>query len=66
LLAEPELLEQTENACRSAAWFWHSRGLNELADAGEFRMITKRINGGYNGLGDRQAYYNRAKEVLHA
>lgn len=66
LLAEPDLLEQTENACRSAAWFWHSRGLNELADAGEFRMITKRINGGYNGLGDRQAYYNRAKEVLSA
>lgn len=66
LLAEPELLETPENACRSAAWFWHSRGLNELADAGEFRLITKRINGGYNGLSDRQAYYIKAKEVLNA
>jgi putative chitinase len=65
LLEQPELLEETVNACRSAAWFWDSRGLNELADAGEFRMITKRINGGYNGLEDRRSYYNRARDVLH-
>ena len=66
LLAEPDLLEQTGNACRSAAWFWHTRGLNELADDGEFKLITKRINGGYNGLEDRRAYYTRAKETLNA
>ena len=66
LLAEPDLLEQTENACRSAAWFWQTRGLNELADDGEFKLITKRINGGYNGLEDRRAYYTRAKETLNA
>jgi putative chitinase len=66
LLEQPELLEETVNACRSAAWFWHSRKLNELADAGEFRLITKRINGGLNGFADRQNYYNKAKETLHA
>ena len=65
LLAEPDLLEQTGNACRSAAWFWQTRGLNELADDGEFKLITKRINGGYNGLEDRRAYYTRAKETLN-
>lgn len=64
LCDEPELLEQPENACRSAAWFWHKRGLNELADAGDFLRITKRINGGTNGWEDRLAYYKRAQRVV--
>ena len=64
LLTAPELLEDPGNACRSAAWFWQTHGLNELADAGDFLRITKRINGGTNGLPDRMAYFERAKEVL--
>jgi len=39
-------------------------GLNELADQQQFKSITKRINGGYNGLDDRIKYYDRAKKVL--
>lgn len=61
---QPELLEDPLNACRSAGYFWQSRRLNELADAGDFVAITKRINGGVNGLADRQAYYAKAQEVL--
>ena len=49
---------------RTAAWFWKSRGLTSLAEAGNFREVTRRINGGYNGLSDRQSYYNRALSVL--
>ena len=64
LLEQPQLLEQPILACRSAAWFWQTHGLNELADKGDFKLITKRINGGYNGYADRVAYYDRAKEVL--
>ena len=64
LLSEPELLEQPIMACRSAAWFWHKRGLNELADAGDFLRITKRINGGTNGWQERLAYLHKAQEVL--
>lgn len=64
LLDHPGLLETVIGACQSAAWFWKSRGLNELADAGEFRTVTKRINGGFNGYADRLAFYDRAKEVL--
>ena len=64
LLGNPELLEQPELACRSAAWFWDSRDLNKLADEGQFRAITRAINGGYNGYEDRLAYYERAKAVL--
>lgn len=64
LIAKPELLEEPKNACRSAAWFWKTHGLNELADTGDFLRITKRINGGTNGLADRQALYGKAQEVL--
>ena len=60
----PELLESRTNACRSAAWWWKEHGLNELADAGEFRKITRRINGGYNGEAERLRYYQIALGVL--
>ena len=64
LLTHPELLEKPQHACMSAAWFWSSRGLNTLADAGKFDTITLRINGGQNGAADRRALYARALEVL--
>jgi len=64
LLRSPELLEQAEWACKSAAWFWNSRNLNALADSGDFNTITRRINGGLNGLAERLAFYERAKAVL--
>jgi len=63
LLEYPELLEQPVNACRSAGWFWSNHGLNELADAGDFLKITKRINGGTNGLADRQALYALVDDI---
>lgn len=64
LLRTPELLEQAEWAAKSAAWFWNSRNLNFLADAGDFVGITRRINGGTNGLAERQAFYESALKVL--
>lgn len=60
----PEVVEQPVNACRSAGWFWSAHNLNALADSGDFITITKRINGGTNGLADRQALYDVAKKVL--
>ncbi|MBA1231519.1 glycoside hydrolase family 19 protein [Pseudomonas viridiflava] len=64
LISRPELLEQPQPAAMSAAWYWSSRGLNSLADKADFLAITKRINGGTNGLADRQALYDRALKVL--
>ncbi|WP_060479488.1 MULTISPECIES: glycoside hydrolase family 19 protein [Pseudomonas] len=64
LLVQPQLLEQPRWACESAAWFWHSRGLNTLADRGEFNRITRHINGGLNGLQARLKLWARAREVL--
>ena len=64
LLARPQMLEEPQWATESAAWFWHSRGLNRLADLGEFNRITRHINGGLNGLEDRLKLWARAREVL--
>ena len=64
LIKQPELLEKPQHACMSAAWFWASRGLNTLADAGQFDKINQRINGGQNGAADRQTLYARALKVL--
>ena len=64
LLEEPERLEEPVLACRSAAWFWQSRGLNELADKQDFLRITRKINGGTNGWADRQKYYQRALDAI--
>lgn len=64
LLAKPELLEQTVNACRSAGWFWQTKGLNALADAGDQVKVTRRINGGTNGLAERLALFAVAQRVL--
>jgi putative chitinase len=63
-IGDPDLLAQPEYAVRSAMWFWDSHGLNELADNGDFVVITKRINGGTNGLDQRMALWEQAKEVL--
>lgn len=62
--AQPELLELPQWAALSAAWYWRSRGLNELADAGDFERITRRINGGLNGYPDRLALYAGACRAL--
>ena len=62
--ANPQLLETPEWAALSAAWYWHSKGLNNLADAGDFVGITRKINGGTNGLQDRNLLWGNAKKKL--
>jgi predicted chitinase len=64
LVGNPALAATKEVAFRIAAQFWKDKGLNPLADQSNFREITRRINGGFNGLADREMYYQRAKMVL--
>lgn len=59
-----EWLETKEGALASALWFWNKNKLNEIADTGNVRALTKRINGGDIGLSDRQSRYTTAIEVL--
>ncbi|MEQ1624980.1 MAG: glycoside hydrolase family 19 protein, partial [Sediminibacterium sp.] len=60
----PKLAESAEHGFRIAAAFWKTHGLNELADSGLFKSITKRINGGTNGLAERTEFYERALEYM--
>ena len=64
LLDTPELLMTKDGAVASACWFWNSRQLNAWSDAENIREVTRRINGGYNGLAQRQADYTRALGVF--
>lgn len=64
LVDNPEQAEEPWAAAYIAAWYWNSRNLNRFADSGDFRTLTRRINGGLNGLADRQRYWTRAKEAL--
>ena len=64
LLGTPELLEQPQWAAESAAWFWSVNGLNALADQEQFDTITRRINGGLNGLEDRLQLGVRVRAVV--
>lgn len=64
LLDTPVILEEPKYAALSAAWFWDSRKLNDLADMSAFETITRRINGGLNGLAERVTFYNSALKVL--
>lgn len=62
--AVPRLLESPDWASMSAADYWRSRGLNRYADKGDIYTLTRRINGGTNGLADRTALTHRAMQVL--
>jgi putative chitinase len=64
LVENPDLLLESEYAIHSACWFWSAARLNELADIGDMKTMTKRINGGFIGLEDRINHYNHAIEIL--
>ena len=65
LVNRPErLVEDNLISALAAGWFWDSRGLNSFADRDDILTITKRINGGTNGLEDRKKRLERAKKAL--
>jgi predicted chitinase len=64
LIGSPKLIATPEHGTRSAVWFWNSRNLSPLADCDWFKTITRRINGGFNGLSDRRQYWDRIRALL--
>lgn len=64
LLDAPELLEQIPHCADSAAWFWQARGVGELARKDDLIAVTKRVNGGTNGLDDRRIALGKAKKLM--
>ena len=57
-------LEGPEGAAMSAGWFWDNHKLNHLADVDNVKDVTHKINGGYNGLEERESLYKEAREIF--
>jgi len=60
----PVLLESYNYALEASCWFWTKKNLNVYADKDDIETITKIINGGLNGLSDRQNWLNRCKLIF--
>jgi putative chitinase len=65
LISNPVLVA-TDYACDVSGWFWSAHALNALADADNGKEITRRINGGFNGLDQRMMFLAKAKQALGA
>lgn len=59
----PDLAAVPANAVKTACLYWTRKGLNQFADNDDIVSITRRINGGTNGLDTRKTYLARAKNI---
>lgn len=63
LVPNPPMAADPNYAFRVSAWWWATHGLNEISDTGDVVAATRRINGGTNGLDDREQRYALAKAL---
>jgi putative chitinase len=64
LVDEPDLAARPGHALLTACAFWQWRDLNALCDGRDFTGLTRRINGGTNGLRDRKAWLDKVRRLL--
>lgn len=64
LLQTPDLLSTAEYAVKSACIYWQWRKMDLIDDDTDIKAETKAVNGGFNGITDRQQYFNRAMQVF--
>jgi putative chitinase len=64
IISNPELLEQPLGATKSGMWYWWKHGLNAVADKDDVVAVTKKINGGTNGLESRKKWLATCKKAL--
>lgn len=64
LEGNPDLAATPEVAVQVACLYWKSHNLNAYADQDDINSITRRINGGLNGLADRQTFTDRADDTF--
>ena len=64
LVANPDLVATDEVGMLVAGWYWDTRVLNKYADMDSIDDVTVRVNGGYNGLKDRQKWLDICKQNI--
>ncbi len=64
--ANPHLVSEPHWGFLAAAYYWvvARPDINQIADAGDIVTVTRRINGGTNGLDDRKRRYANALKIL--
>jgi len=65
-LRNPDLVVQPRDACLAAAWYWHARKLNLLADAGSIDAVTRAINPAMEAADMRRRLTLKAQRALGA
>lgn len=65
-LQKPDIVAEPKYAAESAGWFWSVNRLNQLADNQDIVGMAKRINGGINGLDDRQMKYSQVMSYFES
>ena len=64
LVESPELAKEPNTAIEIALLFWKEKECGLFAKMGDVKTVTKLINGGYNGLADRQERFERIVKIL--
>lgn len=64
LEAKPALAADPKISVLTALEYWNSKKLSDYADKDDILTITKRINGGTNGLDSRKEFLDRAKKII--
>jgi putative chitinase len=60
----PDLVATPTYAALTAGFFWNTHKLNQYADSQDYKTMTKKINGGFIGLADREKHINEALSVM--
>jgi putative chitinase len=60
----PDLVATPTYAALTAGFFWDTHKLNQYADSRDYKTMTKKINGGYIGLEDREKHIRDALSVM--
>jgi len=61
----PDMVSRPVHASAVSGWFWKANNINRHADAGDYRAVTKAINGGYTGYDDRLARFRAGAAVMN-
>ncbi len=69
-MSDPKIMDGVDYVSKNYPWssagsWWNANGMNQIIDSGaSVKQVTRRVNGGYNGLAEREKYYQRSEELF--